>query len=198
MPRLLDYAERLFVLLLAVPFLVAFAAKVPTHPSFIAVTASELLSVAFVLARRRGEMKLTPYAFLIAIGGTALPLLVRPYGGVQLAPEPITSMLMVGGLVVAISAKLFLNRSFGMVAANRGVKRGGPYRVVRHPMYLGYITTQIGFLLASFSVLNLGLYCLAWLFQILRIREEEKLLMADPAYADFARVVRRRLIPGVY
>jgi len=198
MPRLLDYAERLFVLLLAIPFVVAFAATMSAHPSFIAVTVSELLGVAFILTRRRGEMTLTPYAFSVAILGTALPLLVRPYGGVQLAPQLATSILMVGGLAVSISAKIFLNRSFGMVAANRGIKRGGPYRLVRHPMYFGYITTQIGFLLASFSIINLGLYCVAWVFQILRIREEEKLLMADPAYAEFAQSVPRRLIPGVY
>lgn len=198
MPRLLDYAERLFAVLLAVPFLFAFAAIMPTHPSFLAVAMSEMLGVALILTRKRGEMALTPYAFLVAIIGTALPLLVRPYGGAELAPDPVTSTLMIGGLVVSISAKIFLNRSFGMVAANRGIKRGGPYRIVRHPMYLGYITTQIGFLLASFSMANLGLYCVAWAFQILRIREEERLLMADPNYVAFARAVPRRLIPGVY
>lgn len=198
MPRLLDLAERLLVLLLAIPFLIAFVAVMPMHPWFLVLAASELLSVVLVLTRRRGQMAGTPYAFLVAIMGTALPLMVRPTGGAPLAPEAVTALLMFGGFAVSILAKLFLNRSFGMVAANRGVKRKGPYRIVRHPMYLGYITAQVGFLLASFSVPNLLFYSAAWLFQILRILEEEKLLMKDPEYADFAKAVPRRLIPGVY
>ena len=78
------------------------------------------------------------------------------------------------------------------------MKRGGPYRLVRHPMYLGYVTTQIGFLLANFSVPNLLFYSVAWGIQILRIREEEKLLLQDEAYANYSTSVRHRLIPGVY
>jgi protein-S-isoprenylcysteine O-methyltransferase Ste14 len=88
-----------------------------------------------------------------------------------------------------------LNRSFGLVAANRGVKRGGPYRLVRHPMYLGYMTTQLGVLLSAFSFQLLALYTAAWACQILRIFEEEKLLMRDEQYKDLARIVRYRVIP---
>ena len=72
---------------------------------------------------------------------------------------------MMAGLCVNISAKLFLNRSFGIVAANRGIKRGGPYRLVRHPMYFGSILTQVGFVLASFKLTTLALYLVAWTFQ---------------------------------
>ena len=108
-------------------------------------------------------------------GGNILPLLVRPENGAQLVPVAVTTTLMMAGLCVNISAKLFLNRSFGVVAANRGIKRGGPYRLVRHPMYFGYILTQVGFVLASFKLTTLALYLVAWTFQILRIREEEKL-----------------------
>ena len=39
---------------------------------------------------------------------------------------------------------------------------------------------------------------LAWAFQVLRIREEEKLLLRDEAYASYSTSVRHRLIPGVY
>jgi protein-S-isoprenylcysteine O-methyltransferase Ste14 len=65
-------------------------------------------------------------------------------------------------------------------------------------MYLGYIMTQLGFLLASFSVVKMALYSVTWLFQILRIGEEEKLLSRDEAYADYSTSVRHRLIPGIY
>ena len=99
------------------------------------------------------------------------------------------------GLAINISAKLALNRSFGLVAANRGVKQGGPYKLVRHPMYLGYFVTQLGFLLSSFSWFNLAIYVVAWVFQVLRIIEEEKFLSEDPEYRAFMIRVPRRILP---
>ena len=105
--------------------------------------------------------------------------------------------MMIAGLAINVAAKLFLNRSFGVVAANRGVKRGGPYRLVRHPMYLGYIVTQFGFLLSGFSIANLALYLAAWTLQVLRIIEEERFLTRDPAYRNYRGKVRYRLIPGL-
>ena len=198
LPRALDYLERLFVALLAVPFVIAFAQSLSVHPQFILIAASELLAVVLILTRKRGEMAISAYAFFIAIVGTAMPLMIRPTDGAELVPVWLSTTLMLIGLTFNVSAKLFLNRSFGIVAANRGVKRGGPYRIVRHPMYLGYITTQIGFLLASFSLLTLLFYVTAWVFQVLRIREEEKLLLRDEAYASYSATVRHRLIPGIY
>jgi methanethiol S-methyltransferase len=73
----------------------------------------------------------------------------------------------------------------------------GPYRLVRHPMYLGYFATQLGFLLSSFSIQNLMLYLIAWVFQLLRILEEERFLSLDPAYRAYQNSVRYRLIPGL-
>ena len=43
---------------------------------------------------------------------------------------------MLIGLYVQISGKLILGRSFGLIAANRGIKVAGPYRIVRHPSML--------------------------------------------------------------
>jgi protein-S-isoprenylcysteine O-methyltransferase Ste14 len=105
---------------------------------------------------------------------------------------------MIAGLLLSVLSKLYLNRSFGLVAANRGVKIGGPYRFVRHPMYLGYIINQLGFLIASFTLANFAIYIAAWTFQILRLREEEAILCLDPRYRQFAESVSARLIPGVY
>jgi protein-S-isoprenylcysteine O-methyltransferase Ste14 len=196
--RIIDLGERLFVVLLCIPFVAAFAAVLPTQPYLVLVTVSELLAATLIIFRKPGAMVLSPYVVAIAIIGTALPLLVRPGNAVELAPALVSSVLMFGGLALNISAKLWLNRSFGIVAANRGVKSGGPYRLVRHPMYLGYMATQVGFLLASFSVMNLCLYLVAWTAQILRIREEEKILGQDDAYLTMSRQVRFRLVPGLY
>jgi len=198
MAKLLDYAERLLVVLISIPFVIAFIAIMPAHPQFILVAISELLAVALILTRKPGTIAATPYAFLIGVLGTALPLFVRPTDGIELLPTWLGSILMSGGLTLSICAKLFLNRSFGVVAANRGVKSGGPYRIVRHPMYLGYITAQVGFLLNCFSTMNVLLYLVSWAIQVLRIRAEEAILIEDAAYASYSSRVRWRLVPGLY
>ena len=192
-----DAFERLVLVLLCAPFVLAVAITLTTHPWWILIAISESLAVILILIRKPGAMALAVYPFLIGFGGTALPLIIRPVEGGALVPAAVSSTLMFAGLFLNIASKLFLNRSFGVVAANRGVKRGGPYRLVRHPMYLGYFTTQLGFLLSSFSVQNLLLYLVAWAFQLLRILEEERFLSRDPTYRAYQNKVRYRLIPGL-
>jgi protein-S-isoprenylcysteine O-methyltransferase Ste14 len=60
-------------------------------------------------------------------------------------PQELCSLVILSGLLSQISAKLVLWRSFGIVAAVREVKVAGPYRVVRHPMYLGYDSDRATF-----------------------------------------------------
>lgn len=192
--RVIDLAEKLLIIILAAPFLIAFANVLPHHPNYILLLISESLTVLLVLTRRAGSVSLSPYVLLIAFVGTAGPLAARPVG-LALLPSLISSVVMFGGLLLSVLAKLALNRSFGLVAANRGVKRRGPYRFVRHPMYLGYIVTQLGFLLGSFSTRNLVIYALSWAMNWLRIREEERHLMLDPEYRAFVEEVPGRLVP---
>ena len=189
---ILDYAERLLLILLACPFLYVFAIALPMHPQFILLAVSEAIGVGLILIRKPGDIAATPYAFVIAILGTAFPLYVLPIGATALLPPLITAVGAFAGLLVSVSAKLFLNRSFGIVAANRGIKQNGPYRLVRHPMYLGYIVTQASFLCAAFSLRNLLIYLFAWTFQILRIIEEEKMLSRDAEYRALSSRVRFR------
>jgi protein-S-isoprenylcysteine O-methyltransferase Ste14 len=93
---------------------------------------------------------------------------------------------------------LALWRSFGLAAANRGVRAGGPYRLVRHPMYLGYFITELGFLLGNPDVSNIAICVVTWTAQLLRIREEEKFLLSDENYRDLVQRVPFRLLPGLY
>ena len=142
-------------------------------------------------------MVVTPYAWAIAIVGTCAPLLIVP-GGTPLVGGNAPAMLMAVGLAFSISAKAFLRRSFGILPANRGVQRTGPYRLVRHPMYAGYVLTHAGFLISSFCLRNLLAYAFCWVAMVLRIRAEEAILARDPAYRDYQGEVRRRLIPFVW
>lgn len=160
---------------------------------------NEAVILGFILFRRKAKtISLRPFDWAIASGGTLLPLLAVPASGTPILPIELCAAMMMTGFVVHLLAKLSLRRSFGIVAANRGVKQSGLYRIVRHPMYLGYCITQLGVLLAGPNLINVTVITLAWAFQIMRIASEERILKDDPSYRDLMRTTPYRILPGVY
>ena len=79
------------------------------------------------------------------------------------------------------------------------VVSSGPYVWVRHPAYLGLLLVELGLplLLNSLPALGVGLLDAALL--IVRTRLEDNLLQSGlDGYADYARRVRARLLPGIW
>lgn len=107
-------------------------------------------------------------------------------------------MIQTVGMTLTLSSFLALGRSFGVVAADRGLKTGGPYRFVRHPAYLGHSITLTGFLVGNFNWLNLGLYAAILIAQLARVFAEERHLVATTDYAVYRQRVRWRLVPGIF
>ena len=91
-----------------------------------------------------------------------------------------------------------LGKSFGIVAADRGLVTFGPYRVVRHPAYAAYLVSELGFLVQNFSAFNMVLLAGVWILQISRIIAEERVLSGDSPYAEYKALVTKRLIPAVW
>lgn len=197
MNKILDYGERLFLIVLSSFFLKSILLAAAAYPILLLLAASECLPVVLILIRRPGQISTRPSAFLTALIGTAAPLMLRP-DVAPLVPTSVLALLMLLGLCVNVSAKLALWRSFGLAAANRGVRRGGPYRLVRHPMYLGYFMTEVGFLLGNPSLSNAAICAVTWTAHLLRIGEEEKFLMSDESYRELVQRVPFRLVPGIY
>jgi protein-S-isoprenylcysteine O-methyltransferase Ste14 len=197
----LDVIERVVVLLLYGPLVWHLLSTYTQTGSWVLLIlmVSEGATVGFILVRRMTRAVSTkPTDWILASLATSAPLLARPGGADASVPEVVCALLMLCGFIFQIAAKLTLRRSFGIVAANRGVKIGGPYAWVRHPMYAGYTLTHIGFLLSSPTWWNIAIYGLGFSCQILRLRAEENLLGQDPHYQAFSAAVRYRLLPGVF
>lgn len=192
---LLDGVEKVAVVALFAWLCLRFAGSLQDQPANLIFLISEGVVALMVLLRRStDQISLNPVDWIIGVGGTMLPMLVNPSGGGWGGG----AVLLLAGLAFSLVAKLTLGRSFGVVAANRGVKRGGIYATVRHPMYLGYFVIYVGVLLVNPSLWN-GALLLAWAgLQIARIQAEERVLMLDPAYRDHAERVRFRLVPFIY
>jgi protein-S-isoprenylcysteine O-methyltransferase Ste14 len=197
--RLLDVFEQVAVLALYVFFVVRLwpdGRSASGWYPLLLLFSEGLVVVLLILRRPTDRISTSVRDWLVAAAGTFLPLLVSKGGEPIFAP--LGPCLILLGLAIHVSAKLSLLRSFGVVAANRGVRVGGVYRLVRHPMYAGYMLTHIGYLLVAPSFWNAAVYAAVWIFLILRIRAEERVLSEDSVYQDFKRRVRYRLMVGVY
>lgn len=164
------------------------------------LVAGEILTVGiYLFARQATAVSYRPIALVSTLCATFFFLLVVLDSGLALAPPALTVSLQIFGILWQIWSKLTLGRSFGLLPAHRKLVTSGPYSVVRHPIYLGYFLNHLGFLLASFNIENLLLISALYFFQILRIREEEQILMDKaPGYAEYMSKTRFRLIPGVF
>lgn len=157
------------------------------------------LAVVLVLAARPSkDVDRSVPSLLLAFFGTFYFTFVDLGVGRPLIPYPYGEWIQVTGISLQVAAKLWLGRSFGLVPANRGLVVGGPYRIVRHPMYLGYFLNHMGFLTGSYSTRNLVVYAMLYAIQIARIVQEERLLRNDPKYDEYAKRVRYRFLPFVY
>ena len=197
---MLSIVERVFVFL----FFIYFAYRMVSAPPDVGLLAilllvSESLAVILILIQRNPNARSNKFGdWMLGLVGASLPLFVIAQGPGALLSQRICFVIMVVGLFVQISAKVILGRSFGLVAANRGIKIAGPYRFVRHPMYAGYIINHVGFLLAFPSLWNAALYASDLAIQITRILREEAVLNKDKTYRDYASQVRYRLVPRVF
>ena len=93
---------------------------------------------------------------------------------------------------------LTLGRLFGVRPALRGLATSGPYRFVRHPMYLSYLLADIGYNLQEWNFVTLLLVLVGWASLVYRIHAEERLVSQHAEWPAYVVLVRYRLFPGLW
>lgn len=141
---------------------------------------------------------ITGYA--AAVAATLIPFtlpLLRgaPTGASQ---RNVGFVLVAAGTCWAVWSVRFLGRSISVIAQAREVVDTGPYRLVRHPLYVGELTSALGMAI----VVGTGWAFCAWavlcLLQAYRaLREEQVLLAVLPGYSSY-RARTAALLPGVF
>jgi len=144
-------------------------------------------------------------ARLIALAATFLPFLIPVLGdpaGAGHFPRPailaISNVIILSGMAFAMAALGTLGKSFSIIPQARKLVVRGPYRLVRHPIYIGEITSMLGLTLAGVSIPKILVFLLLVGCQVYRALQEEKLLTtAFPEYADYAAKTAR-FLPGLF
>jgi protein-S-isoprenylcysteine O-methyltransferase Ste14 len=154
--------------------------------------------IAFLIRRPPAAVSRNPGAWLLAFAGTFASVLFRPSGAHPHWGVVAGLVLQLAGLALCVLSLRTLGRSFGVVAADRGLVTRGPYAIVRHPVYASYLLIQSGYLLQSLSLRNALVFVLGTGFNVGRALMEERLLAGSPAYAAYQNSVRWRLVPGLW
>ena len=165
--------------------------------SSLILTFFETLIVFYSLFRPAPKQANTSlYDWTVALAGTFILLLLRP--APQVHDHLAIIALQLVGMSTSLAALFSLNKSFGLVAANRGVKRGGLYGVVRHPIYAGYFISFAAYVVQNATVWNAALYAVFVCIELLRVAAEERVLSGDQEYVSYARSTRWRVVPFLY
>lgn len=165
--------------------------------SSLLLTVFETLIVFYSLFRPAPRQANTSlYDWTVALAGTFILLLLRP--APQVHDHLAIIALQLAGMSISLAALFSLNRSFGLVAANRGVKRGGLYGVVRHPIYAGYFISFAAYVAQNPTGGNAVLYAVFVCIELLRVAAEERVLSGDPEYVSYVQSTRWRVVPFLY
>jgi protein-S-isoprenylcysteine O-methyltransferase Ste14 len=181
----------------------------------ITLIANRLLFVAFVTGvaliyvirkppalGRRG-----PATFAVSMYASFVLLALRPLADLIHAPlgfnsSPtailLSNLLLICGFALAAYSLAYLRFNFSILPEARAMVTGGPYGLVRHPIYLGEIISACGLVLIMFSWFSVGILISFVAAQLYRTHLEEGVLAeAIPGYAAYRLHTPHRLIPGV-
>jgi protein-S-isoprenylcysteine O-methyltransferase Ste14 len=148
--------------------------------------------LATIYSHRKPTRKYDRQGLWLGLLAALLPL-ATPYPVSMSLPLIILGVLGYGLILWSL---LTLGSRFGIAPADRGLVMNGPYRLVRHPMYLGELILRAALVATSPQpLIASGLLVILAAIQILRARREENIITG---YAAYACQVHFRLIPGVW
>ena len=145
------------------------------------------LAAFFLVMHKPVERVSHPLMSLIAWSCALLPLIFKVDGANILYTMP--------GLLLTLWSLIALSFSFSIAPEDRGIVTRGPYRFVRHPMYLGEILSLLGLCISAKNIWNWFALILFVRLLIVRISAEERVITS---YESYRKSVRWRFIPRLW
>jgi protein-S-isoprenylcysteine O-methyltransferase Ste14 len=150
-------------------------------------------------------------AFMIANGILGLGIFViGPLDFFLIHGPQVPFSLTIAGTVIFLAGNAFIAWTMGenpflertvriQEDRNQFVITTGPYGIVRHPMYVGFIIASVGWPLLLGSWWAFVPVVLMDIAFVIRTHHEDRTLHDElPGYRDYAAKTRYRLLPGVW
>lgn len=137
---------------------------------------------------------------ILAVFGANAAIIFLALPRVELSPllNVVSSVLIIGGSVGAVIVASRLGRAFSVLPQARSLVTEGPYRFVRHPLYVAEQVATFGIMWQFQQPWALMVALLSLAAQFPRMHYEEQILAQTfPSYRAYAERTAR-LIPGVY
>jgi protein-S-isoprenylcysteine O-methyltransferase Ste14 len=162
------------------------------------IVGAVIIGVMTLFRRPATDTKVGPGAIFSNLAALLAPAMMRPGRPAPAIAGMVGIGLELAGVALSQVARIAMGRSFGMMPAHRGIVTRGPFRLVRHPTYLGWLILGFGFATYYPGRRNLSVMIVTIPLVIWRIILEEDLLARDPAYREYTARVPYRLIPFIY
>jgi protein-S-isoprenylcysteine O-methyltransferase Ste14 len=140
-----------------------------------------------------------PLPRIAAFVGTYMPWTITFFGKTdQALPNLLSTACVLIGMIMMLVTIRHLGRSFSLVPQARSVVQTGPYRWIKHPLYLAEEIAIVGLVLQYLTPVAVIVLVLHIGVQVCRILYEEDLLRRNfPEYSSY-EASRWRLIPYVW
>ena len=161
-----------------------------------------LLVLWFTLTRRPALRRATGWQprLVAAIGAFSIFAFgfLPPVQGLGIGWHLAAALLLLASAALGAFVLAHLGRSFSLMSEARGLVTQGPYRFVRHPLYLVEELAAIAGFIEAMSPAAALLLAVQIAFQVRRILNEEAVLEAS--FPDYVRYKARtaRVIPGIW
>jgi protein-S-isoprenylcysteine O-methyltransferase Ste14 len=135
-----------------------------------------------------------------AIAGTfsLLLLVIVPHDAISPALVLFSTILILAGTTLSVYCLHRLGGAFSIMATARKLVTHGPYRFVRHPLYLAEAVSAVGIIISNWSITAMLIGIAYFAFQFRRMYNEERILrMTFPEYSGYASTVPM-LIPLIW
>ena len=140
----------------------------------------------------------TSRAVSLIAANLGVAFLVLPRAQLSLTAAAISSTLSISGSVMAIIVLGWLRRSFSILPQARRLITTGPYRLVRHPLYLAEAIGGLGVMMQFQQPWAAFIAAGVFALQFPRMHYEEQVLgKAFPSYRAYSAQTAR-LLPGIY
>ena len=166
----------------------------PPSPATVGLVVINTTALVLFMVRRDASKVGSISEGMLAVSGTFVASFLKDAGQLHDA-KLLPTLVQVAGLLGWAAALGTLGRSFGVVPADRGLVRHGPYRLVRHPIYASEALFFLGYLLAVPTLRSFIIIAIWAALQVGRIIREERIL---GGYNEYRQQVRWRLIPFVW